>query len=71
MDIPEYLKMENRRPLKSEELEMMKAINRYAEVIGSDLITEPSSYTTQEWIEMLNECINKKITIWELWGGGI
>lgn len=49
---------------------MMKAIRRYREVIGDDLITEPSSFTEQEWIDMLNDCIKKKVTIWELLGEG-
>lgn len=33
-----------------------------------DLITEPSTYTTKEWNQMLGECLEKHITIWELWG---
>ena len=49
---------------------MMKAIRRYREVIGDDLITEPSSFTEQEWIDMLNDCIKKKVRIWELLGEG-
>lgn len=36
--------------------------------MGDDLITEPSSYTDGEWADMLNECVEKHITIWELWG---
>lgn len=39
----------------------------YEAKIGGMLITELSCYTDEEWIEMLQECIDKNITIWELW----
>lgn len=67
MKLPEFLRPENIKP-NPEADEMMDAIERYRSKIGDDLITEPSTYTTQEWIDMLNECIEKNITIWELWG---
>ena len=67
MRIPDFLRPENvKQDPKADE--MMEAISRYTREIGDDLITEPSSYTTQEWIDMINECIDKHITIWELWG---
>ncbi len=69
MSIPDFLRPENAKRSKKDD-EMMKAIRRYREVIGDDLITEPSSFTEQEWIDMLNDCIKKKVTIWELLGEG-
>ncbi len=68
MSIPDFLRRENAKPPKPEDIEMMRLIKEYTKEIGDDLITEPSSYTTQEWIDMLNECLEKHITIWELWG---
>lgn len=67
MRIPDFLRPGASNPLP-EDIEMMDAIERYHDKIGDDLITEPSTYTTQEWIDMLNECIEKNITIWELLG---
>lgn len=61
------MKQGSSKPLQ-EDIKMMEAIELYHRKIGHDLITEPSTYTTSEWISMLNECIEKNITIWELWG---
>ena len=69
MSIPDFLRPENVKRSKKDD-EMMKAIRRYREVIGDDPITEPSSFTEQEWIDMLNDCIKKKVTIWGLLGEG-
>jgi hypothetical protein len=68
MKIPEFLRPEYEVTPDPEGDEMMRLIKEYTKEIGDDLITEPSSYTTQEWIDMLNECLEKHITIWELWG---
>ena len=67
MSLPDFLRPENVKPDPKAD-EMLEAIRRYRQEIGDDLITEPSSYSTQEWIDMLTECIEKHITIWELWG---
>lgn len=66
-EIPDFLRPENRieDPVGDKMLEL---IDEYNSKIGGMLITEPSSYTDEEWIEMLQECIEKNITIWELWG---
>ena len=68
MDIPDFLRPEYVSREKKEADEMLAAIERYEKEIAEDLITEPSTYTDEEWIEMLNECIERHITIWELWG---
>lgn len=66
-EIPDFLRPENRikDPVGDKMLEL---IDEYEAKIGGMLITEPSCYTDEEWIEMLQECIDKNITIWELWG---
>ena len=68
MSIPEFLRPENRKELKPEDTEMLELMEEYKKVFGDYPMTEPSSYTTEEWINMLRECIEKNITIWELWG---
>lgn len=68
MDLPDFLRPEYVVPEMKEADEMLEAMKRYEKEIGEDLITEPSTYTDKEWVEMLNECIERHITIWELWG---
>ena len=65
MKIQDFLRPENidNRPDK-----FMEALNRYIEHFGDGPITEPSTYTDEEWISILNECIEKNITVWELTG---
>lgn len=70
MSILDFLRPEYEVPEDPEGDEMMRLMEKYTKEIGDDLITEPSSFTTQEWIDMLNECLEKHITIWELWGEG-
>lgn len=65
MSIPDFLRPDNTKHDKKDD-EMMRVIRKYKETIGDDLMTEPSSFTEQEWIDMLNECIEKNITIWKL-----
>ena len=69
MILPDSLKPENcPQEIDPESKRMLEAMKRYVEEMGDDLITEPSSYTDGEWADMLNECVEKHITIWELWG---
>ena len=68
MDLPNFLRPEYVVPEMKEADEMLEAMERYEKEIGEDLTTEPSTYTDKEWVEMLNECIDRHITIWELWG---
>lgn len=65
--IPDFLKPENiiENPIAES---MRELIHEYEAKIGGMLITEPSSYSDEEWIDMLQECLEKNITIWELWG---
>ncbi len=68
MKIPDFLRPEYEIPEDPEGDEMMELCRQYKEIFGTHPMTEPSTYTTQEWIDMLNECIKKRITLWELWG---
>ena len=63
-EIPDFLRRENRKPIGKEEQEMMVLQEDYMKKFGTYPMTEPSTYTTQEWIDILNECIEKNITIW-------
>ena len=67
MRIPDFLRPENKKT-NPEADEMMRLQEEYKEMFGDYPMTEPSFHTTQEWIEMLTECIEKNISIWELWG---
>ena len=60
MDIPDFLKPENRKPISKDEKEFLDLIDEYKRVIGDDLMTEPFSRTTKEWIKLLKICIKKK-----------
>lgn len=62
--IPNFLRRENQHKTS----EMKKAINKYIEHFGNDLITETASYSEEEWIKILNYCVENNITIWEYWG---
>ncbi len=65
--LPDFLMREPEEP-DEETLLFEEAIERYKKEIGDHLITEPSCYSPREWADMLNECVEKHITIWELWG---
>lgn len=64
--LPDFLMRKPEEP-DEEILLFREAVKRYIEVMGNDLITE-DSYSRKEWADMLNECVEKHITIWELWG---
>lgn len=67
MAIPEFLKPENVKA-NPEADEMLELCRQYKEVFGTHPMTEPSSYSTIEWIDILRECIQKHKTIWEILG---
>ncbi len=65
--IPDYLKPENQKEPDELDLRFSNAVKRYLEHFkDSGLITEPSSLSRDEWIKAIDECIEKNITIWEL-----
>lgn len=64
--LPDFLMREPEEP-DEETLHFREAIKRYREKIDDNLIID-ISYSLQEWADMLNECVEKHITIWELWG---
>ena len=67
--IPNFLKPENRREPDELDLRFRDAIKRYHEHFKEGgLITEPSALSREEWVKAIEECIEKDITIWELFG---
>lgn len=64
--LPDFLMREPEEPEEGILL-LDEAIKRYRENIDDNLIID-LEYSPQEWADMLNECVEKHITIWELWG---
>lgn len=67
--IPDFLKKENRKEPDELDIRFSDAVKRYQEHFKNDgLITEPSALSREEWIKAIDECIEKNVTIWELFG---
>lgn len=67
--IPDFLKPENQKAPDELDLRFGEAIERYHEHFkNSGLITEPSSWSREKWIRVIDECIERNMTIWELFG---
>ena len=43
-------------------------VREYRKKIGDELITEPSTWSFKEWIEILEECLRTGKTYWEVTG---
>lgn len=67
MKIPSFF-MPPDGKLKNELSKMQELSQRYKEIFGTDPMTEPSWYSEDEWIDILTECIENKITTWEYFG---
>jgi len=52
--IPDFLKREN---IPNEKNGLMDALKRYRDHFGTTVTTECSSFNSEEWIEILNNCI--------------
>ncbi len=65
--LPDFLMREPEEPEEGILL-LDEAIKRYRENIDDDNLIIDLEYSPQEWADMLNECVEKHITIWELWG---
>lgn len=52
--IPDFLKPEN---APKTENKMVEALKKYKEQFGDIVTTECSSYTEEEWVEILEYCI--------------
>lgn len=52
--IPEFLKREN---VPKTEDKMFEALKKYKSHFGKSVTTECSSYTEEEWVEILEYCI--------------
>lgn len=67
--IPEFFRRENYQEPDTLMLEFQAAIKRYKEHFPHDgLMTEASSMSREEWIEVIDRCIEENVTIWELLG---
>lgn len=67
MELPDFMKPENiDTSCDPEKDEMMIAIRRYEKEIGGMLITEPSTYTIEEWVDMQRkDCSESPIDVWD------
>lgn len=64
--IPEFLKRENHP--KIERNAMDDALERYEQHFGNGVNTEPSSWTDQQWADILNLCVEEDVTFEEMFG---
>lgn len=53
----------NRTPTRFEKL-----FDQYEEKFGDAPPTEPSSFSKEKWCEILEECLEKNITVEEMYG---
>lgn len=63
--IPDFLKRENR---SQKEDKMLIAIEQYEKHFGQGVNTEPSPYSDEEWVAILENCVKENITFEELTG---
>lgn len=61
--IPEFLKIEN---IPKEKSPMKIAMDKYKAHFGEYPSTEPSDWSDERWIEILNSCIQKNIDLGDL-----
>ena len=67
--MPDFLKRENREKLSGLDIRFGDALKRYHEHFENDgLMTEASSMSREEWIKIIDECIEKNLTFDELIG---
>lgn len=67
--IPDFLKRENRKVADDLDVRFGEAVERYHRHFPEDiLVTEPSGLSREEWINAIEKCIARNITIWELFG---
>ena len=60
MELPDFLKRENRKPIDEETKEFWDMLNEYKKFFGEGVTTEMSSFSVKQWIEILKQCIEKK-----------
>ena len=68
MSIPDFLRPGNSKP-SEKDIEMKRLKEKYKETFGAYPTTEPSVYGTEEWIDILNQCIEEKIKVTDLLEG--
>lgn len=65
MSIPDFLKREN---VTDEGKKMYEAVQRYKEHFNEFIPTEICSYSEEEWIEIIDYCIQNNIRFWDYIG---
>lgn len=66
--IPDFLKRENRKKPDETSIQLKEAYTKYKEHFGVGMNTEPSPFSAVEWVEIINECLEKNITVEEILG---
>lgn len=62
--IPDFLRPENIKSNPTDD-KMWDLMEKYKEHFGNYPTTVPAPYSTEQWIDILNECIEKNITVFE------
>lgn len=68
MPIPDFLKRENMGTVDSVSKEFDRVLKEYEILFGTEITTEMSLLSIEEWIEILRICIKEKKTYEELTG---
>lgn len=63
----EWLMSKPEKELSQEELRCGELVRRYQEIFKDSPPTSPSSWPTEEWIEILEECLRENKTYAELY----
>lgn len=66
--IPDFILEGDSVDIDSEVEKFGQLVLEYREKIGDELITEASTWSLKEWIEILEECLSSGKTYWEVTG---
>ena len=68
MGIPDFLRPGSSKP-SEKDIEMKCLSEKYKESFNEYPTTEPSTYNTEEWINILGKCIKEKVKVNDLLKG--
>ena len=68
MQIPDFLKRENVQPVDKVSEEFDNTLEEYKRVFDEEVGIEMSSYSLEQWIDILKQCIKENKTYEELTG---
>ena len=66
--IPDFILEGDSVDIDPEVEKLWQLVLEYREKIGDELITEASTWSLKEWIEILEECLSSGKTYWEVTG---